>query len=172
MFLACEPKAGTHAGLRPPDALAGGRGLPGGRGGAGGLGQPEHPPDRRRCTPRTIANGWSSTTPPSTAVGSIWGDRVQRPVPLLPEAARPRRTGSAGPDREKRRPSHHQLASAFRTPRLFHSNLTTRFSKLQRRFQYPTIFRHKQRLNKPCPPNIHDDRPRRNEQCTRQARKL
>ena len=43
------------------------------------------------------------------------GDRVQRAVPLLPEAARPRRTGLAagGPGLghgEKRRPSHHQLA--------------------------------------------------------------
>ena len=53
--------------------------------------------------------------PQARQLAQYGGDRVQRPVPLLPEAARPRRTGSAagGPGlghREKRRPSHHQLA--------------------------------------------------------------
>ena len=66
---------------------------------------------------------------------------------------------------DKRGPTQEVIA-----PRVFYIN--PRFSKLQRRFRYHTIFRHKQRLNKPCPPNIHDDRPRRNKQCTRQARKL
>ena len=54
LFLACEPLAGWrhvaithtthHAGLRPPDALAGGRGLPRCSSRASGTGQSEHPP--------------------------------------------------------------------------------------------------------------------------------
>ena len=50
LFLACEPLTGWrqvavtsaahHARLRPPDAVAGGRSLPGDPGGAGGHGQP------------------------------------------------------------------------------------------------------------------------------------
>ena len=53
LFLACEPLAGWrhvavtarrhHSGLRPPDALAGGRGLSGCPGGSSGFGQSEYP---------------------------------------------------------------------------------------------------------------------------------
>ena len=53
--------------------------------------------------------------PQARQLAQYGGDRVQRPVALLPEAARPPRTGPAagGPGLghgAKRRPSHHQLA--------------------------------------------------------------
>ena len=129
-----DPAAPHDAGLRPSDALAGGRGLPGGRDGPGGPGQSEHPPPRfplrelhrelhRRRGP---AHRKTAGVPlhaqarqlaePRIKYGAAYGgDRVQRTGPLLPPAASPRR-GCPPPENPglgvgaQHGPCHHQLA--------------------------------------------------------------
>ena len=59
-----------------------------------------------------------SLHPQARQLAQYGGNRVQRPVSLLPQAARPRRTspppGGPGPGHgAKRRPSHHQLAVQY-----------------------------------------------------------
>ena len=119
-------------GLCPSDALAGGRSLPGDSGGAGGHGQTpvsstgqalKHAPSRRPCTRRSRRQEGPADCqaagvplhPQARKLVEHGGNRVQRTIPLLPEAATPRRGGApAGKSRlwlrkRKRRPSHHPM---------------------------------------------------------------
>ena len=80
--------------------------------------------DNLRCTrlsrlrrPGGLRNGWSSTTPPSTH----GGDRVQRPVPLLPEAAALRR---GGPPAGSRCSGHRAQRRPGSTPGTHEPNFT------------------------------------------------
>ena len=104
LFLACEPKAGWRhvavterrtTGLRPPDALAGGRGLPGGRCGRVVLDNlnTHRTASLYETFPAAEARriGWSSIHPQARELVEYGGNRVQRAVPLLPQAARPQR---------------------------------------------------------------------------------
>ena len=110
--------SGAHAGL-PPDALAGGRGLAA----RGGPGLVDNLNTHRKASlygfpaaeARRIAKRLEFHYTPKH--GS-WLNMESSSALMLPEAARPRRTGPAagGPGLghgEKRRPSHHPGASAF-----------------------------------------------------------
>ena len=103
LFLTCEPLAGwRHVAvtqrrtmeLRPSDALAGGRSLSGYPGGAGGHGQPEHAPSG--VPVRDVPGGRGPADCQAAAVPlhpqarklvEHGGNRVQRAIPLLLEAA-------------------------------------------------------------------------------------
>ena len=99
LFLACEPLAGRRRCTRPFQ-----RQRPGGLQSAAGV--PLHPQARQLVEPRI-------------KYGAGYGrNRVQRALPLLPEAAAPRRgdprEGSPGPGAgTQRRPIRHQLAVQY-----------------------------------------------------------
>ena len=131
LFLACEPLAGwRHVAVTERRTMQDfahqmrwlvDEAYPQIPGDPGGSGQPEHPPDSFPV--RNLPSGGgpadcqtTGVSPHAQARGLVehGGNRVQRAVSLLPEAAAPRRGGppAGGPSpghRAKRRPSHHQL---------------------------------------------------------------